>query len=117
MAGEVCSYPLSIVGDLTSLSVLPPLPQRLGAIALAFQVEFELHFLLLFVDESLIENLISIMEMMEAKISRTPRKSPNIQLANSRTGKSLTGASVAAYRRFWSVDRCRYRDCTSCLGI
>lgn len=63
-------------------------PQRLGAIALAFQAYFELHFLLLFLGEPWIENLISTMEMMEVKISRAPRKPPNIPPAISRAGKS-----------------------------
>ena len=71
-------------------------PQRLGAIALAFQVYFDLHFLLLFLGEPSNSNLNSNIEMMEVKTSRPPRKSPNIPPARSRAGKSSTVASVAA---------------------
>lgn len=70
-------------------------PQRLGAIALAFQVYFDLHFLLLFLGEPSNSNLNSNIEMMEAKTSRPPRKSPNIPPARSRAGKSSTSTILA----------------------
>lgn len=48
-------------------------PQRLGAVALAFQVYLDLHFLLRFVGEPSNLNLNSKIETKEAKTSRPPR--------------------------------------------
>jgi hypothetical protein len=57
MAGEVCSYPTVNRSVNQPPSVVCRLyPQRLDAIALAFQAELYLHFLLLSWDFSSIEN-------------------------------------------------------------
>jgi hypothetical protein len=98
MAGESALTHLSQRMFLLPSVVCRLNPQRLGAIALAFQVYFDLHFLLLFLGEPSNSNLNSSIEMMEAKTSRPPRKSPNIPPARSRAGKSSTGVSVAAHQ-------------------
>jgi len=95
VAGEsALTAPLAEYVELPSV-VCRLYPQRLGAIALAFQVYFDLHFLLLFLDEPSNLSLISNIEMMEARISRPPRKSPNMPPASSRAGKSSTFYIIA----------------------
>jgi hypothetical protein len=90
LAGEVCFY----LGNFDKENELPPVvcrlyPQRLDAITLALQVDFNLHFLLLFALLRFILSLNFTIFTMEMKTARPPRKPPPAMLKTAKAGKPV----------------------------